>query len=1395
MVFDSNNFTGSLIYSSYANFDQVFLNDLPNGNPPNGNPQNPYIIINNVTTHPEWGFNTFAINNLGNILNSYYLDVIPYFFLRFSCLDGVSDIKNVDSNFEQIKLPLKYFTSGDLFGLTKVLDSIKDGKDLQDIKSWNFFSSFTDNGTVSKTDDPKLNAEAVFYNTLYKYFNDGYYQLQLKSVKPEKYTVKGKIETDIQTQIDQYKKGSGEAPNYLDISVDSKQKVKNKVLLKARAIRTSYNSRVQAPQQIVFKKNGEELISSFALEEESLLNFSPNKEYFSYSATSLSNTSLEVIINNLIKPAILYFNIAHYILRSSSINYKFFVKNTGVDNDIFKNNSKQATDVKNIYSNKNAGLRELVQEFPIYLKELIVNLLNLVDSTQVGITCDKMLDYFQENNPNFNGLYSKSDLKNMLLKLNDMCFETYKISNPKTIHQNKPGGNIGKVTVGANLVKINLSEEVEHSNDLILQKVYIYKDIEKPLSYEDIIKQSKLYKIIDIPKNNNNMTLYDSILLEDNVDVNKKYYYCFLSEREYDLYDEIYNLKKEKDKGTIPAETKEIVQHFSSPTKVLELEMISTDNSTYLDYKFFIPEQKEIVKNKVNFYSKVRISPSDIQKNSFDINKGLTGEFVKKPGLSEFWYNTTQLISSNDYSSGRTLKVRISSPKTKRKIDFNVRHFVLDYYNLGNVNKKTSVYDIDVFSAGKKYYEVYSAIKPEVKFNFDYPNKKDELEKDLKAQKPIVYKIPSYKDPQIDDKNYIYNINDIKMSLDFKDPNVPKIKDYFKSWEVNLYDDKDQTISVYKDPSESGNKNYSFPNIISTKDYKKFTYEQKMKDKFDFNLSSSWEFQTDNKVVEYKLISQGTDKINEGDTKLFTLKITNYPPNKEKTIRWRLLGVNNSFPLNDFKFVEGKFKVNEKISDYIISLPADQNLNKTDTSNKTYKLIINKNYDLNLQTDDIFLQSDPFTVLDTSKAPLEIGQIIGKTSINEGELVEYSIQIKNRFKDEKFKWYLTFSSQGKADLSDFEAPLMQEQFLVFDNNDVAKIQIKPKQDASFGEGDEFFILSVNQLGKGEVKSTTITIKDTSIKQFKDSPDKSVGGSLQNPLSPKLYSSLVSSLRNEYNNVYYIDKDTHKVVKQAYQTVGNTRTDLGTPVEIRDSGMIGSKINPFPSFNSKIIDNFNTVNNNYQSNSNTLVSQGFTTLYYIDNDASILNSKGAKEFRKLIKATFDNNGNYKAPADNSVNEVTYSRYEGLTVKVGNFNIPIETPYNSVFPGSVSTMCNDGTCKILTTTPLKPIDNNGLVKTGVEITSPWHGIVTGSITGGQVWGSGIYSRDSDWSRAAVHAGLIKPGEIALISFEAKGTNFDFIGSEKFGVKTLDYKQITDKKTLYDGYAIKLVKIIYK
>jgi hypothetical protein len=63
------------------------------------------------------------------------------------------------------------------------------------------------------------------------------------------------------------------------------------------------------------------------------------------------------------------------------------------------------------------------------------------------------------------------------------------------------------------------------------------------------------------------------------------------------------------------------------------------------------------------------------------------------------------------------------------------------------------------------------------------------------------------------------------------------------------------------------------------------------------------------------------------------------------------------------------------------------------------------------------------------------------------------------------------------------------------------------------------------------------------------------------------------------------------------------------------------------------------------------------------------------------------------------------------------------------------------------------------------------VTGNTTG-KVWGTDIYTHDSDYGAAAVHAGLLKDGETAALTFILVRSPHKHRGSTKHGVTSEDY-----------------------
>lgn len=61
------------------------------------------------------------------------------------------------------------------------------------------------------------------------------------------------------------------------------------------------------------------------------------------------------------------------------------------------------------------------------------------------------------------------------------------------------------------------------------------------------------------------------------------------------------------------------------------------------------------------------------------------------------------------------------------------------------------------------------------------------------------------------------------------------------------------------------------------------------------------------------------------------------------------------------------------------------------------------------------------------------------------------------------------------------------------------------------------------------------------------------------------------------------------------------------------------------------------------------------------------------------------------------------------------------------------------------------------------------VTGALTGGSVWGTKTYTTDSNLAMAAVHAGVLKPGQTAVVRVTFYPGQAKYQGSFKNGVKS--------------------------
>jgi LCCL domain len=60
----------------------------------------------------------------------------------------------------------------------------------------------------------------------------------------------------------------------------------------------------------------------------------------------------------------------------------------------------------------------------------------------------------------------------------------------------------------------------------------------------------------------------------------------------------------------------------------------------------------------------------------------------------------------------------------------------------------------------------------------------------------------------------------------------------------------------------------------------------------------------------------------------------------------------------------------------------------------------------------------------------------------------------------------------------------------------------------------------------------------------------------------------------------------------------------------------------------------------------------------------------------------------------------------------------------------------------------------------------------VTEGQVWGTDTYTRDSSLAAAAVHAGLLKPDQTAVLRVTVVAALTSYPGTTRNGVTTTDY-----------------------
>lgn len=1309
MPYNLTNISNSSVYGEYKKvYDSSQINFTDHS---------PYSMFNQFLTFKT--FKNFAIDNIDNSKNTFYRNSLPYFFKTWICSDEESEINNNGKKGSELKVPLLHFINGKLFGINKRFECIKNGivLDSKTYDGWNFpkfFDLFPAPVDKSNTNDVDVISEYIYYITFFDYFNfQKYYGFEvIKNSDLQPYSNKGKI--IIEKNSEKYQPGFGEAPNFLDISVNSFQKIKNKASITAKAVRTNYDSVIAPDKQIIIKDINEELLSAFKFIHNDAKIIKKFEDELIIS--SLADNNLEIIIK-FIQNIAEYFNLVHFILKSSIINYEFIKQcSASPDTDIFQLNDLTKKDVakanliKSIAENKEYKEDPLIKQFGFYCKQIIVNLLNIAGSNEdTENTINLFLDLLETNNPEIIGKYNRNDLKNISLIINNAVFETFKIINP----QQNNISTAKKNKISPSILKYDIPLQPIHSNDLILEKLYVYKSLERPLSYDQILQEENLYKIldfesanllIDVEKNiKQKRTIDDSITLLENVLPNTKYYYCFLSQREYDAYSEVFNKK------SLSIKDKKIVEHFSSPTKILELEMISTENSTYLDYNFFVPKQKRNIVKSKNFSKKIKIYPSDIQTDPTLYNE-FTENFQQVKGLFPFWTKVDKMVNSNDFDTGKTIKLRITSPKTNKRVDLNFRHFVKLDKGYGFDFKEVISEDFKKLFSNKKYKEVVSKLQPTVILDFYTKTQQKQEKIDTKAYPNL--KIEKNKNGYYVTKNFEEIILEPIIENGFNEFIIGKDGNY-KTLDISIiykqgFKESKQTISSKPDLNKYFSPKFWAPikigDYINTSNvdfpYNNIIISQSFTDSYGFNYSNGISLFAVDQTPQFNIsatpqfnIPNLPTSINEGE-KITVFFSSTFSANK--TFNWNIEQLKN-YSLKNFEGnTNGSLKPNldAQILDFNIKTLQDE---ADATGSQSFVIVIR---DAN---GDIVVSSAPIIVNDTSK--LAQYKIFANTSVvEEGKSVTFTIEPTNAKEGATIYWKVV--SDNGFGVSDTNLTTLDGTKTI-SNNQSVQVTIPVLKDNILSEA-ETFKLEVRRKQTDLVpaaSSISIIVTDTTPNEF--IPSDMIGSQINPFLTFEDFQSQASALSTKFKYIFYVDSATRDLVQAEYNINGNYVTSYNKG----PSGIVGSKNNPYISF-AQYSANYSAFTKKYRDT------------YFVD-ESNIL---------RLARFDYKNTGNYISDLN------TYPDKTNIA--------------QNPFPQAVIN-------KNLTKNPglRKPANDAKNVSTNTEtMNHPWQYVVVGSTDtntlGIYPYSDFQYTSDSNWGAAAVHAGLINPGEKAIIDFEGKG-----------------------------------------
>lgn len=110
--------------------------------------------------------------------------------------------------------------------------------------------------------------------------------------------------------------------------------------------------------------------------------------------------------------------------------------------------------------------------------------------------------------------------------------------------------------------------------------------------------------------------------------------------------------------------------------------------------------------------------------------------------------------------------------------------------------------------------------------------------------------------------------------------------------------------------------------------------------------------------------------------------------------------------------------------------------------------------------------------------------------------------------------------------------------------------------------------------------------------------------------------------------------------------------------------------------------------------------------------------------------------------------------------------------SQYPGSYKVEAIPGGSRAAATSSTTRPDPGSLWSYEKYVDQSFEFQVTGSTSGGSIWGTGTYTGDSRLSVAAVHAGVLRDGESGVVKVTILAGDSRYLGSSRNGISSYDY-----------------------